>query len=120
MRRSCRLFCALWLVVSGCAGVPARVESRASPREARAVVLVVDGAGGYQNTPRAIAEVVDEDRLPLCVRGIVWTHGEGRWLIDQVDQPWSTYEGQRLAEEICAYRRCYPNLPIYLAAYSAG
>jgi hypothetical protein len=111
---------AVLFLVSGCAGIPAPVESRLPPPQARALVLVIDGAGGYQYMPRAMACVADEDHLPLAVRSYDWTHATGRWLADQVDRTHSYEAGLILAEEVCAYRRQYPGLPIYLMAYSAG
>src|SRR5947209_19276193 len=83
--RPCR---PLWLLLplfAGCAGLPTPIESRASPCAARAIVLVVDGAGGYQNAPRSLAAVSDELGLPLHVRSFDWTHGRGRPLCDEID-----------------------------------
>jgi hypothetical protein len=111
---------AVLLLLSGCAGVPTPVESRLPPEQARALVIVVDGAGGYQFTPRAVVRVVDEDHLPLAVRSFDWTHATGRWLADQVDQAHSYAAGLRLAAEVALYERQYPGLPVYLMAYSAG
>jgi len=100
-RRSVPLIAVL-PILSGCAGVPAPVVSGLPPQQARALVLVVDGAGGYQYTPRAIAQVVTEDHLPLAVQSFDWTHSYGRWLADQVDQDHSYAAGLQLADPIVA------------------
>src|SRR5438105_3458059 len=81
--RQTRPLCFL-LLFSGCAGVPTRIESRASPVSARAIVFVVDGAGGYQNAPRSFVALSDELGLGLHVRSFDWTHGRGRGLADEV------------------------------------
>jgi pimeloyl-ACP methyl ester carboxylesterase len=113
-----------WLLTAalplGCAGPPARIESRYPPQTARAVVFVVDGAGGYQLAPRSISCTVDELHLPLHVRSFDWTTGGKLGIADEVNQTHSQCESRRLAEEICAFRQLYPRLPIYLVAYSAG
>ena len=113
----------LWLLLpllSGCTGVPVRVESHAPPCEARAIVIVVDGAGSTQSASRCFASAVDELRLPLYVRSYDWTHGFGFGLADVVDRSYSRCQGQHLAEEIVQYQKLHPGVPIYVVAYSAG
>jgi pimeloyl-ACP methyl ester carboxylesterase len=84
------------------------------------IVFVVDGAGGYQHAPRAIAAAADS-RLPrLYILSFNWTHGRNRGLADVVDAPYARCQGQLLAEEICRYRSAYPGIPIYVVAFSAG
>jgi pimeloyl-ACP methyl ester carboxylesterase len=112
-----------WLLVAllpGCVGMPARIESRASPCTARAVVIVVDGAGGYQTAPRAIADAVDALGLPVHVRSFDWTHGRGRTIADVVDTEYICCQGGRLAEEIEANRQAVPGVPVYVVGFSAG
>jgi pimeloyl-ACP methyl ester carboxylesterase len=113
----------LWLLLpllSGCAAVPTRVESRAPPQAARGIVIVANGAGGWQTAPRAIAAAVDELRLPLYVRSFDWGHGRGRALADVVDVAHSRCQGRHLAQEVCRYRAACPGVPVYLVGYSAG
>ncbi len=113
----------LWLLVpllAGCTSVPARIESHASPRAARGIVLVAGGAGGTQSAPRAIAAAVDRLKLPVHVRSFDWTHGNGRWLADLRDVEYSRCQGRRLAELVRCYRAANPDVPIYLVGYSAG
>ena len=111
---------ALLSLVPGCAGMPTRVESRTSPAAAHGVVLVVDGAGGYQTAPQAVAAAVDESGLPLHVRSFDWTHGRRRVLADVTDADHSCCQGALLAAEIGELRRAYPGMPVYLVAFSAG
>ena len=54
-------------VLVGCAGGPARVESWSPPSPcARAVVLVVDGAGGFTGSYNALSQAVQDFGLPLA------------------------------------------------------
>ena len=113
----------LWLLLpllTGCAGVPTRIESHSPPRAASGIVIVAGGAGGYQTASRAIAGAVDRLGLPLHVRSFDWTHGRGRWLADLVDVDHSRCQGRRLAEEVCRHRLACPGVPVYLVGYSAG
>ena len=107
-------------LLAGCAAQPTRVESYAPPTPARGIVLVAEGAGGYQNAPRAITGAVDALHLPLYVRSIGWTHGVGFGLADVVDAPYAHCQGRLLADEIGRYRTTCPGVPVYLVGYSAG
>ncbi len=118
--RGFKYFLLVLPLAPGCAGVPARVESRAPPTAVRGIVIVVDGAGGYQTAPHAVTTAVDELRLPLYVRSFDWTHGRGRILADIIDADYSNCQGALLAEEIIGIRRNQPGVPVYLVAYSAG
>jgi pimeloyl-ACP methyl ester carboxylesterase len=110
----------LLVLLSGCAGLPKPVESRAPPCAARGVVFVVDGAGSSQIASHSIATVTDELCLPLHVRSFDWTHGRGLGLADVVDVDYARCQGQQLADEIRRYRWAYPTVPIYLVGFSAG
>jgi pimeloyl-ACP methyl ester carboxylesterase len=123
MERIVRRTFLCWLLLAllpGCVGMPARIESRASPCTARGIVIVVDGAGGYQTAPRAIAETADSLGLPLHVRSFDWTHGRGRTVADVVDTEYICCQGARLAEEIEATRQSAPGVPITIVGFSAG
>ena len=106
-------------VLGGCRSVPAPVAAGASPCAARAIVFVVDGAGGHQNAPRALASIIDEWHLPVYVRSFDWTHG-GLGLADVVDADHSRCQGRRLADLIGRYRESFPGVPIYVVGFSAG
>jgi pimeloyl-ACP methyl ester carboxylesterase len=107
-------------LLHGCAGLPARVESRAPPEAARGIVLVLDGAGGRQGASRAVARAVDRRRLPLHVRSFGWTHGVGHGLRDVRDADHARRQGGLLAAEVACLRAAFPGVPVSLVAYSAG
>ncbi len=92
------------LCLGGCAGMPATVQSYKLPVAPRAIVLVLDGAGGYQGGPRSVLAAVEGAGLPLYVRSFDWTHGRGRALADITDTCHAKEQAHRLAEEICRYR----------------
>jgi hypothetical protein len=111
-----------WLLplMAGCATMPAQIESRAPPEAARGIVIVLGGAGTYQNAQWAVATAVDEQHLPLYVRSFEWTHGLGRGLADQVDYAHARCRGRQLADEVCLWTRTHPGVPVSLVAFSAG
>ena len=104
----------------GCRSVPTTVESYSLPTPPEGIVIVVDGSGGYQISPRAVAMAVEASRLPLYVRSFDWTHGTGRGLADMIDTAHARAEGCRLAAHVEWYRTNYPDLPVYLVGHSAG
>lgn len=107
-------------LLAGCRAVPAPVVSYRLPSAPRGIVLVVDGAGGDQAASRAIANVVEDSRLPLYVRSFEWTHGVGRGVADMTDVNHARIQAKRLAGHVGWYRTHWPHTPIYLVAYSAG
>jgi pimeloyl-ACP methyl ester carboxylesterase len=111
----------IFLLVAGggCAGLP-KETSEPPPANVRGVVLSVDGAGNYRNTSVALREAVGEERLPLAVDTVVWSHGTGRFFADQLDYAHARTEGCRLASQIRARRQACPSGKIYLVAHSAG
>jgi len=115
------LLCSLALLpLTGCAGVPTRVEAYRVPPAPRALVLVADGAGGYQTATDAVTETVTAADLPLLVYPFEWTHGRGRGIADMTDVAHAQAQGQRLAAVVQAYRAGWPGLPIHLVSHSAG
>jgi pimeloyl-ACP methyl ester carboxylesterase len=56
----------------------------------------------------------------LQVETFVWSHGSGRMVIDHVDHANHLEQGRRLAAEVAAYRRAYPQRRVYLVGHSAG
>jgi pimeloyl-ACP methyl ester carboxylesterase len=87
---------------------------------ARAVVLVIDGAGGYPGAYRALSNAVAQQRLALQVESVVWGHGPGRFVADQVDTAYARAAGQQLAQEVRQLIQQAPDKPVYLVAHSAG
>ncbi len=107
-------------MLGGCAGRQVVVESRYSPTPPRGIVLVVDGAGGYQASPRAITAAVETARLPLYVRSFDWTLGDNLGVADMTDIAHARAQAHRLAEQVSWYRANYPTTPVYVIAHSAG
>ena len=114
-----------WLVclaaLVGCAGVPTRVESWSPPpSEARAVVVVIDGAGGFQNVYQPLSRFVREQALPLQVQSFEWSYGPLGFIADQTQPDHTRAAGQALAERVRWLSRMAPGTPIELVAHSAG
>jgi pimeloyl-ACP methyl ester carboxylesterase len=86
----------------------------------RGVIFCVDGAGDFDATTAALRSEIAEQGLPLRVNRVAWSHGWCRVLADEMDYAHARAAGQRLAQQIVAYRRCHPDVPIYLVAHSAG
>lgn len=111
---------ALSVVSAGCVSAPPVAESYSSPVPPRAIVLVLDGAGGFPEASNSIMRVVDRTRMPVSVRRYEWSHGMGRGLADMVDTNHSQQEARRLAADINWYRANYPAFPVVVVGYSAG
>ena len=117
----------LWiaaLFLSGCASLPAQITARAvapcTCEQSHALVLVADGAGDFRAASISLAQVVDQERAPLCVQPFVWSHGYGRIIADQMGHQHIREEGKRLAALILAHKQTHPETPIFLVAHSAG
>jgi pimeloyl-ACP methyl ester carboxylesterase len=95
-------------------------QGPAPQRVAQGVVIVCDGSGDYRTLSAGLACAVTDAGLPLYVETFVWSHGRGRVVRDHADHRNHVAKGAALAERVCAWRRCYPGLKIYLAAHSAG
>ena len=89
----------LLTLCSGCASGPDRpatATARPAPDRAVAVVFSADGAGGLGETTDTLAQVIAQDRLPLRVERVEWSHGEGRFLLDHLDQRNLKLKGEAL------------------------
>jgi pimeloyl-ACP methyl ester carboxylesterase len=84
------------------------------------IILVADGAGGFEGTSDRLREVVAEQRLPLQVQTVDWTHGYLRAFADHLDLEHTLAEAKFLAGEIVTLLRREPRPKIYLVAHSAG
>lgn len=108
-------------LVAGCAATTGpRLTTSGMPVCPRAVVIVVDGAGGTAVTSNSLDRVVREERLPLAVVAYDWSHGWGRFISDQVNDDHLDRQGEELARYIQKVRCDRPNLPVHLLVYSAG
>jgi hypothetical protein len=90
------------------------------PLNTESVVFAADGAGDFRISSSHLRQVVYEDCLPIHVIPFVWSHGYAKVLADQTDQCHIRCQGQRLAQEVLAYRQEHPDLPLSLYGHSAG
>lgn len=104
----------------GCATTQAEVARPYPLANPSAIIISVDGAGGFQATTAALRRAVQEELLPLQVDAFEWTHGYGRVLADQTDFCYARAEGRRLAATIVAYWASHPGKDLYLIGHSAG
>jgi pimeloyl-ACP methyl ester carboxylesterase len=119
--RPCALLLLALPLYSGCAAPSTQSASALLPPEcARGVVFCADGAGGLGGTTDVLAQVIAEERLPLRVQQVDWSHGQGRFLLDHLH--WKNIERRSgcLAKEVQAWRSCHPGQRIYLVGQSAG
>jgi pimeloyl-ACP methyl ester carboxylesterase len=115
--------CFLYLILCGSLGCQTTRQNTfyAPSNEChRGVILVADGAGGFQATTEAIRQVVQQDGIPLAVEAVAWSHGYGRIFADQIDYPNARCEGMRLAGRIEEWKRQRPEGEVFLVAHSAG
>ncbi|HEV3263022.1 MAG TPA: alpha/beta hydrolase [Gemmataceae bacterium] len=108
------------LAASGCAVARHEVYTPAVVAGQRGVIFAVDGAGDFQATSAALRQAVADERLPLGVEAVEWSHGYGRVLADEMDWDHAWEEGQCLARRVCALRQACPAGEIYLIGHSAG
>jgi pimeloyl-ACP methyl ester carboxylesterase len=90
------------------------------PGAAHGIVFVANGSGDYRTVTRSLVRAVAEERLPLAVETVNWSHGYGRYVLDHVDHRNQVEAGRCLAAQVAAYRRYYPWLKIHLIGHSAG
>ncbi len=91
-----------------------------APRPPCGIIFVADGAGGFEATSTALRESIEEERLPLAVETIEWSHGFGRVISDQVGRRRVHAAAEALAGKIAGTRAACPNLAIYALGHSAG
>jgi len=84
------------------------------------VVFCADGAGGLGETTDTLAQVIGEERLPLRVERVEWSHGEGRFLIDHLDQRNLKLKAEALAREARLVQSRSPGSRICFVGQSAG
>jgi pimeloyl-ACP methyl ester carboxylesterase len=105
---------------TGCVTDRQEVVSCACDPRIEGAIFAVDGAGGFQANSKSLSQTVAQAHLPLEVLPVAWSHGYGRFLVDQIDSAYSKERGGELAQEILAYRRAFPHKKVFLAAHSAG
>jgi pimeloyl-ACP methyl ester carboxylesterase len=84
------------------------------------VVFVANGAGDFRTVSENLSDVVAGTATPLQIEPFGWSRGYGRYILDQIDHDNHLAQGYRLASQVCAYRRAYPDRRIYLMGHSAG
>lgn len=95
-------------------------EAKASAGSRKSLVIVLDGAGGFEAASRTMQRTAAECKLPLEVHGFHWTHGYCRIFSDQIHVSHTRQQGRKLAELLLACRHEAPDRPIYLVGHSAG
>jgi pimeloyl-ACP methyl ester carboxylesterase len=109
------------LASAGCTNGPDKATLPSGPpSQVHGVVLAAEGAGNLGGLPAALRQAIGEAQLPLEVKAVAWSHGNGRVFADQMDFAHARAEGQRLATTIRARRQARPADKIYLIGYSAG
>jgi pimeloyl-ACP methyl ester carboxylesterase len=104
----------------GCAGPRQEIVAPGASMTPRGVVLVADGAGGFEATSAALRQAIHDQGLPLAVERFEWSHGYGRFFADEVDSGHAREVGQRLAAKVIEERAAFPDRAIYLVGHSAG
>jgi pimeloyl-ACP methyl ester carboxylesterase len=84
------------------------------------IVFVADGAGDFRAASQSVDQVVQQEKLPLCVEPIIWSHGYGRVFIDQIARGYAADRGLELAAELKRRKQAQPGCRIFLIAHSAG
>jgi pimeloyl-ACP methyl ester carboxylesterase len=119
------LFClviltGLSLSLSGCTASRQVVVAAKPPLGAEGVVFAADGAGDFRVSSNTLRKVVQEDGVPLHVVPVLWSHGYGRIIADQVNRTNVRAQGKKLADQVEEFHRDFPETPIYLWGHSAG
>jgi hypothetical protein len=84
------------------------------------VVFCADGAGGLGETTDTLAHVIAEERVPLRIERVEWSHGSGRFLIDHLDRRNLELKGEDLAREARQWKLRYPGSRVCFIGQSAG
>src|SRR5579871_767515 len=84
------------------------------------LVIVVDGAGGFEASSKTISRCVVEMNLPFEVMSFHWTHGFMRVAADQMHASHMRRESKKLSDLVLACRSQSPSNPIFLVGHSVG
>jgi pimeloyl-ACP methyl ester carboxylesterase len=91
-----------------------------TPRTDTPLVWVVDGAGDLRGCSKALTNANMLAGNPAELTVFPWSHGYGRLLMDQIDQPHAKAQGARLAAKILERQKLEPGRRVVLVAHSAG
>lgn len=97
-----------------------QVESKPKSCPRQGIVIVLDGAGGFEAASRTMGKTAAECKIPLDIHSFHWTHGYCRVISDQMHASYIHRQGQKLAELLLICRQQAPDRPIYLVGHSAG
>lgn len=86
----------------------------------RGVVFVVEGIGGFGAINATVGHALPKAGVHHEVRSFVWTHGRGKMFKDLQDFRYMQRKAHELATEILAYKRDFPERPVYLLGKSGG
>src|SRR5687768_11628734 len=95
----CRSILAAAILTPGCVTVH-RAAAAPPPGPPRGLVLVVDGAGGFEGASRHFRQAAAESCLPFDVETFDWSHGYLRILADHLHLEHAREQGHRLAARI--------------------
>jgi hypothetical protein len=125
-----------FLVLAGVFHAPAIAEEKPAPEPAPAtaaeklapepaacphgLILIVDGAGGFQGAAKSLSRAVAEQCLPFDVEPFHWSHGYMRILSDYLDLSYSEEAASRLAATILLHKEQHPEQKIIVVVHSAG
>jgi pimeloyl-ACP methyl ester carboxylesterase len=105
---------------SGCNATRPKLIAVKAPVTEAGLVFAVDGAGNFQASSQYLRKVIDQERLPVQVVTVEWSHGYGRIFADQIGYAYARAQGRQLALLIEQFRQEHPGVPVYLMAHSAG
>src|SRR5262245_26257931 len=107
--RAVSLAIAVCCIASGCASSGGHVCATYPQQPYRDILVVVPGTGNSPALETNVRQLVVAEHLPLYVEPFAWTHGNGRYVIDQIDYNNIRCKGLDLAARIGAYRQMCPD-----------
>jgi hypothetical protein len=99
---------------------PVRPAKPLAAETPRGVVFVVEGIGGFGAINVTAAHVLPKAGVPHEIRPYIWTHGRGKMFKDLQDHRYLEHKAQKLAEEMLAFKKDFPDRPVFLMAKSGG
>jgi pimeloyl-ACP methyl ester carboxylesterase len=81
---------------------------------------VANGSGDASTLSGNLAQIAASAEPSLRIEPFVWSHGSGRSITDHLDHDNQVSQGRRLASQVTAYSRRYPDHHIYLVGHSTG
>lgn len=109
-------------LLSGCVSVPTSppTVTSAKPVPVKGIAFCADGAGGFGWTTEALRSAAADERVPIHVELVDWSHGTSLMVPDNCHWSHTRRQAQRLADMVTIAHERYPALPVYLIGHSAG